>query len=106
MMPARRPAALAVGAGTCVTVVLAAVLLWPSLGRGQLLFRDFVSVPDPSLTARTVGQDGAAPRAVPLDLVIAVLDPLVPSGLQQLLILLATLLLAGLGVTMLLRHHG
>ena len=105
-MPARRPAALAVGVGTCVTVALVAVLLWPSLGRGQLLYRDFVAVPDPSVTARTVGQDGAAPRAVPLDLVVAVLDPVVPSGLQQLLILLATLLLAGLGVTMLLRHHG
>ena len=87
MMPARRPAALATVAGTCVTVVLTAVLVWPALGRGQLLYRDFVSVPDPSVTARTLGLDGPAPRAVPLDLVIALLDPVVPSGLQQQLIL-------------------
>lgn len=106
MMPARRPAALAVGAGTCVTVALTALLLWPSVGRGQLLYRDFVSVPDPSLTARTLGLDGPAPRAVPLDLVIALLDPVLPSGVQQLLILVASLLLAGLGVTVLLRRRG
>ena len=105
-MPARRPAALATVAGTCVTVGLTAVLVWPALGRGQLLYRDFVSVPDPSVTARTLGLDGPAPRAVPLDLVIALLDPFVPSGLQQQLILLTTLLLAGLGVTVLLRHRG
>ena len=42
MMPARRWTALAVAAGTCVTVVLTSVLLWPAVGRGQLLYRDFV----------------------------------------------------------------
>jgi hypothetical protein len=106
MMPARRPTALAVAAGTCVTVALTALLLWPAVGRGQLLYRDFVSVPEPSLTARTLGLDGPAPRAVPLDLVIALLDPVLPSGLVQLLLLAATLLLAGVGVTVLLRRWG
>jgi hypothetical protein len=43
---------------------------------------------------------------VPLDLIIALLDPLVPSGLLQQVILVATLLLAGTGVTVLLRHRG
>ena len=106
MMPARRPAALAVGAGTCVTVLLTALLIWPAVGRGQLLYRDFVSVPHPSLTARTFGLEGPAPRAVPLDLVVALLDPVIPSGLQQLVLLAATLLLAGVGVTVLLRRRG
>ncbi|TQN48116.1 hypothetical protein FHX52_1240 [Humibacillus xanthopallidus] len=105
-MPARRPTALAVAAGTCVTVALTGLLLWPAVGRGQLLYRDFVSVPEPSLTARTLGLDGPAPRAVPLDLVIALLHPVVPSGLQQLVLLAATLLLAGVGVTVLLRRWG
>jgi hypothetical protein len=106
MMPARRWTALAVAAGTCVTVVLTSVLLWPAVGRGQLLYRDFVSVPDPSLTARTLGLEGPAPRSVPLDLVVALLHPVLPTGLQQLLILASTLLLAGVGVTVLLRRFG
>ncbi|TQM58269.1 hypothetical protein FBY41_3631 [Humibacillus xanthopallidus] len=105
-MPARRPTALAVAAGTCVTIALTALLLWPAAGRGQLLYRDFVSVPEPSLTSRTLGLEGPAPRAVPLDLVIALLDPVVPSGIFQLLLLAATLLLAGVGVTVLLRRWG
>ncbi len=105
-MPARRRDALAVGAGTFVTLALTAVLLWPALGRGELLYRDFVTVPDPSVTARTLGVDGSAPRAVPLDLVTALLDPVIPSGVQQQVMLLATLVLAGTGVTLLLRRRG
>ena len=105
-MPARRWTALPVAAGTCVTVGLTTLLLWPAVGRGQLLYRDFVSVPEPSVTARTLGLEGPAPRAVPLDLVVAVLHPVLPTGLQQVLILVSTLLLAGVGVTVLLRRFG
>ena len=106
MMPARRPTALAVGAGTATTLALTAVLLGRSVGRGVLLYRDFVTVPDPVLTRRTLGLEGPAPRAVPLDAVTALAGPVVPSGVQQQLLLVATLLIAGLGVTGLLRHRG
>ncbi|WP_460628862.1 hypothetical protein [Intrasporangium mesophilum] len=101
-----RGTATAVVVGFGVTAVATAVQLWPSLGRGQLLYRDFVSVPSPVLNARALGLDGYAPRAVPLDAVTALLSAVVPSGVQQQVMLLATLLLAGTGVTWLLRGHG
>jgi hypothetical protein len=104
-LPGRRTAA-AVAVGFGVTAAATAAQLWPSLGRGQLLYRDFVSVPSPVLNPRALGLDGYAPRAVPLDAVTAVLSAVVPSGVQQQVMLLATLLLAGTGVSWLLRRHG
>jgi len=89
-----------------VVAFLTAWLTWRSWGAGQLLYRDFVSVPDPVLGPAALGADGQPPRAVPLDAVVALLDPLVPSGLQQQLMLAGCVFLAGTGVAVLLRHRG
>ncbi|MCK0112240.1 hypothetical protein MWU75_08835 [Ornithinimicrobium sp. F0845] len=72
---------------------------------GAFLFRDFVTVPDPVLGANTLGGDGA-PRAVPLDAVVAALSSVLSAGLVARLLLVAPLLLVGAGMTVLLRHHG
>lgn len=77
-----------------------------TLRPGYLLVRDFVTVPDPVLGAAALGRDGAAPRAVPLDAITAVLDPVVPAALQQRLLLVGSVLLLGAGVGMLVRSRG
>lgn len=105
-MPPRRASAVAAAVGAVVSVGLTAFLLWPALGRGQLLYRDFVSVPEPVLTRATLGFGGPAPRAVPLDAVTALLSHIVSTGVQQQAMLVATLLLSGVGVAVLLRRHG
>ncbi|WP_288798960.1 hypothetical protein ACF3NS_03670 [Arsenicicoccus cauae] len=92
--------------GCAVAVLLALTWTWPALGRGQLLYRDFVQVPDPVLGPSVLGTDGRAPRAVPLDAVTALLAPVVPSGVQQQVMLLASLALAGCGLAVLLRRRG
>jgi hypothetical protein len=81
-------------------------MVWPALGGGYLLYRDFITVPEPVLDARTWGFDGSAPRAVPLNAVMALLDPLVPTWMQQKAILAGSLWLAGAGVALLLRRRG
>jgi hypothetical protein len=96
----------AVLAGWLAAAVQTFGLLWPSWGSGQLLYRDFVAVPNPVWSARVIGADGSAPRAVPLDFVTTLLAQVLPSGVQQQVMLSATLLLAGGGVTMLLRRFG
>jgi hypothetical protein len=89
-----------------LVAALTAWVTWRSWGRGQLLYRDFVAVPDPVLGPAALGTDGQPPRAVPLDAVVALLDPLLPSGLQQQLMLAGCVFLAGAGVAVLLRHRG
>jgi hypothetical protein len=81
-------------------------MVWPALGGGYLLYRDFITVPDPALDARTWGFNGTAPRAVPLNAVMALLDPVVPTWLQQKAILVGSLWVAGAGVALLLRRRG
>ncbi len=97
---------VAAAAGIATTVALTAALVWPAFGPGVLLYRDFVGVPDPVLGARALGRDGLPPRAVPLDAVVAVLARVVPSGAIQQALLAGSLLLAGIGVSVLLRRHG
>lgn len=92
--------------GSLASFLVTALWLSPALGRGVLLYRDFVQVPHPVLGPAALGGDGRAPRAVPLDAVTALLHPLVPSGVQQQLLLLASLALAGCGTAFLLRRHG
>ena len=92
-------------AGVAVAVALTGVLTWRALAPGYLLYRDFVTVPVPVLNAAAFGA-GGAPRAVPLDLVTAAASWLVPSWLVQKALLVAPLLLAGSGVSFLLRHRG
>lgn len=105
-MPARRPSQVAAAVGILLSGLVTLVMLAPALGPGFLLYRDFVTVPDPVLGARTWGFAGAAPRAVPLDAVMALVDPAVPTWLQQKLILCGALWLFGSGTAMLLRHRG
>lgn len=93
-------------AGCVASILLALAWTWPALGRGQLLYRDFVQVPDPVLGPSVLGAVGQAPRAVPLDAVTALLAPVVPSGVQQQVMLVASLALAGCGLAVLLRRHG
>jgi hypothetical protein len=89
-----------------VAALLTALLTRSAWGPGQLLYRDFVSVPDPVVGAAALGTDGQPPRAVPLDAVTALLSAAVPTWLQQQLMLAATVFLAALGVAVLLRSRG
>ncbi|WP_409484228.1 hypothetical protein [Arsenicicoccus dermatophilus] len=104
--PLRSPAPRAALAGCAAALLITALWLWPALGRGQLLHRDFVQVPRPALGAATLGLGDQGPRGVPLDAVTALLAPVAPTGLQQQVMLLASLALAGCGVAVLLRRHG
>lgn len=92
--------------GGCVTLAMTVLLLAPAFGPGHLLHRDFITVPSPSLTSRTWGWDGSPPRAVPLDAVTALLAPVLPTGMQQQIMLAASLVLSGCGVAWLLRRRG
>lgn len=105
-MPARRPRLVAAAVGILLSGLVTLIMLAPALGPGFLLYRDFVTVPDPVLGARTWGFAGPAPRAVPLDGVMALLAPMVPTWLQQKVILLGAMWLFGSGVAVLLRHRG
>jgi len=91
--------------GLAVTAALTAFLTWRAMAPGFLLYRDFVTVPVPVLNAAALGA-GGAPRSVPLDVVTALTSWLVPSWLLQKVLLVAPLLLAGSGVSFLLRHRG
>ncbi len=79
------------------SLVLAALMLGPALGRGFVLSYDMVWVPDLALRADTLGLGTGLPRAVPSDAVVAVLDELVPGMLLQKLVLLGALTAAGIG---------
>src|SRR6266536_1665368 len=57
-----------------------------------------VFVPRPPITAATLGIDGSVPRAVPTDLVVALLARLLPADLVQQALLLVVFVLAGWGV--------
>lgn len=83
---------------TVWAVVLPLLVLGPALGRGFVLSYDMVWVPDLALRANSLGLGTALPRAVPSDAVVAVLDELVPGMVLQKLVLLGSLVLAGLGV--------
>jgi hypothetical protein len=78
------------------------VVLAPVLGRGYALSYDMVFVPRPPITAAVLGTDGSVPRAVPTDLVVALLSRLLPGALVQQALLLAVFVLAGWGVARLL----
>ena len=98
LRPLATPLAVSLGLALWVTA--------RSWGHGWLLYRDFVAVPDPVLGPQSLGVSGAAARAVPLDAVTTALAVVVPTAVQQKLMLLAALVLAGVGVAVLLRRHG
>lgn len=82
--------------------LLAVLLLGPALGPGYVLSFDMVWVPDLVLRADVLGVGTGLPRAVPSDAVVAVLDEVLPGALLQDLVLLAALVVGGLGVNRLL----
>lgn len=81
-----------VGAG------LAALALGPALGWGFVLRYDMVFVPDPPLLPDT----GGFPRAVPSDLVVALLSRVLPGEIVQKALLVAIFVLAASGAAALL----
>ena len=93
-----------------VALVVTLVVCGRSLGRGLYLYRDFVTVPDPVWRAQSWDGAGGAPaalRAIPLDPVMTALAGWgVSTGVQQQVILVGAVFLAGFGVAVLLRRHG
>ncbi len=89
----RTRAVLATTAGAVALAVLAPVLAQ----RGYVLSYDMVFVPEPPLSARVLGADGSAPRAVPSDLLIVLLSRLAPADIVQKAVLVAILVLAAAG---------
>ena len=80
------------------SVLLAALVLGPALGRGYVLSYDMVWVPDLALRPDVLGVGSGLPRAVPSDAVVAVLDEIVPGMLLQKVVLLGALAGGGLGI--------
>jgi hypothetical protein len=76
---------------------LALVVLAPVLAPGYVLSYDMVFVPDLALRSDFLGLGSSLPRAVPSDAVVAVADEVVPGMVLQKLVLVAALVLAGVG---------
>lgn len=84
--------------------VLVAVLAWPTLTRsGYLIGHDMVFGLRSPITAADVGAGSAAPRAVPVDLYVALLERVVGGAVLGRIAVVAALLTAGLGARELLR---
>src|SRR5262245_50566181 len=79
-------------------LALALLMLAPLRHPGHLLARDLVFVPHQPLTDAAIGLGRAAPRALPVDAVIAVLSSVLDGGLVGRVLLLLTLVLAGWGM--------
>jgi len=87
----------------CWVLVLALLLLWPQRLAGYGLGHDMVFTPRQPLTWQSVGLGSAAPRAVPLDALVALASKVAPGAVIGRIALLAPLLLAGWGAARLLR---
>lgn len=90
---ASRPAAV----GAAIGAVLGVLVLGPALVPGYTLHYDLVFVPDLPMSARTLGIDGSVPRAVPNDLVVALLGLVLPGWLVQKVLLLGAFVIGGAG---------
>ncbi len=99
----RRPGPGTVGG--LVGMLCAVVALGPALRPGYLLFYDMVFVPHLPINAHTLGVDGSVPRAVPNDLVVAVLSQVAPGWVVQKVLLVAVFVLVGAGVGRLVRSR-
>lgn len=77
--------------------LLSLAICAPLLAPGYVLAYDMVWVPDLTVHRDTWGLGTGLPRAVPSDLVVAVVDEILPGQLLQKLVLLAALGLAGTG---------
>ena len=79
------------------SVALALLMLGPALGAGFVLRQDMIWVPDLALRPDFLGVGSALPRAVPSDALVAVFDEVIPGLLLQKLVLIGSLVAAGLG---------
>ena len=95
-----------VAIGSMAAAVVTAVLWRGSWGKGLYLYRDFVAVPEPARPDSLLPDTYAALRAWPLDGVMWAMSSVIPTGVQQLLMLLAIPLIAGSGVAAVLRAQG
>lgn len=82
---------------------LSLLIVGPLLGPGHLLLRDAVSTPRSYLTDAALGLSDAAARAVPQDALLAVASTVVDGGVAVKAILVASLLLAGVGAARMVR---
>ncbi|MEO6502752.1 MAG: hypothetical protein ABIQ09_12650 [Jatrophihabitantaceae bacterium] len=82
---------------------LSVVLLWPQRLAGYGLGHDMVFTPRQPLTDQSFGLGTVAPRAVPLDAVVALAGRVLDGAVLGRIALLAPLLMAGWGCTRLLR---
>lgn len=79
------------------STLLALLVLGPALGPGYVLSYDMVWVPDLTVRRDLLGLGSGLPRAVPSDLVVAVVDEVVPGMVLQKAVLVASLGAAGCG---------
>lgn len=103
MLPARPPheAARVFGrhAAALTALVVALIVLGPLLvSRGFVLHYDAVFVPRLPFNAAVLGVDGNPPRAVPNDLVVAILSRIVPGDLVEKSLLVGAFVFVGAGI--------
>ena len=87
----------------CWVLGLSVLLLWPQRLAGYGLGHDMVFTPRQPLTDQSLGLGSVAPRAVPLDALVALASRLVDGAVLGRIALLAPLLMAGWGCVRLLR---
>lgn len=85
------------GVGALTGLLLGAVILGPALAPGYTLHYDLVHVPDLALDAGTLGTDGGVPRAVPNDLLVALMSLALPGWVVQKVLLLGSLVVGAAG---------
>ena len=83
--------------------LLAGLMLGPALGPGLVLSYDMVWVPDLTLRPDFWGLGSSLPRAVPSDVVVSLLDDVLPGAVLQKAVLFGSLAGAGLGIDRLAR---
>lgn len=85
------------------SLALAVTMLGPALAPGFVLNLDMVFTPHQTLLPWMFGLDGGLPRAVPQDVIVGTLAGPIPGAMLQKVVLLAALILAGVGVARLVR---
>ena len=89
--------------GAAVGAAAAIIVLGPTVQRGFVLTYDMVFVPHMSVTTTTWGMDGSVPRAVPTDLLVALLGHLLPGDIVQKVLFVTVFVLGGAGAARLVR---
>ncbi len=89
----------------CWVIALSVLLLWPQRLAGYGLGHDMVFTPRQPLTWQSVGLGSTAPRAVPLDALVALASRLLDGAVLGRVALAVPLLLAGFGCARLLRSQ-